>query len=383
MRTVFHTMEKFSLIFPHYGKSGSCRATVWKTPPRAPSCVPVFPGFLLKALPVFFLLLTGCAPAPRDAALHGRTMGTTYSIRLAQVRLDRGQLNDLQTEVDALLDKVNQEMSLWRPESEISRFNRSSTGEPFSISPGFAQVVRRSLAIAEATDGTFDPTVGALVDLWGFGPDGLPTAAPEPEQIAPARETVGWRHLALTDDFRLSKDIPGLQLDLGAVAKGDGVDRTAVLLRERGLTNFVVEIGGETRADGLNPDGVPWRIGVLRPDDSGELHGVVSLTGGGAIATSGDYRNFYRDETGAFRSHVIDPRTAAPVGHSVASVSVRAPDCLTADALATALLVLGPDEGLPLLASAFPGVEALFLVRAPDGSFAETATPGWPDGANQ
>ena len=185
--------------------------------------------------------------------------------------------------------------------------------------------------------------------------------------------------MRLSTEGHLAKGVADLRLDLGAIAKGFGVDRVAALLRERGIENFLVEIGGETLGAGRNAQGEPWRIGVLKPDGSAALQGVAHLTGGKAIATSGDYRNFYRDETGEVRSHVVDPRTAAPVGHAVASVSVLAGDCLTADALATALFVLGPAEGLPLLAGRFPGVEALFLARAADGGFDEIATPGFAE----
>ena len=325
----------------------------------------------------FLLALSSCTPAPRDAALSGQTMGTTYSIRLAASPLDRGELGRLQADVDAALAKVNRQMSTYLPDSEIARFNRAGANEPVAISPDFQLVVRRALEIAEATDGAFDPTVGALVNLWGFGPDGLRHAAPPPEQIAAARATTGWRHLRLAPDGRLAKDVAALKLDLGAIAKGFGVDRVAALLRERGIENFLVEIGGETLGVGVNAQGEPWRVGVLKPDGTADLQGVARLSDGRAIATSGDYRNFYRDESGELRAHIVDPRTAAPVGHAVASVSVWAGDCLTADALATALFVLGPAEGRPLLAARFPGVEALFLVRAGADSFAEVATPGF------
>lgn len=304
-------------------------------------------------------------------------MGTTYSIRLADAPLGRRELVRLQTDVDAALAEVNRQMSTYQPDSEISRFNRAGANEPVAISADFANVLSRALVLAESTGGAFDPTVGALVNLWGFGPDGLRREVPTADQIAAARQQVGWRHLRLTPDGRLAKDIPDLQLDLGAIAKGFGVDRVAALLRERGIRNFLVEIGGETLGEGLNVQGEPWRVGVLKPDGSADLHGVARLTGGKAIATSGDYRNFYRDENGRIQAHIIDPRTAAPVRHAVASVSVLADDCLTADALATALFVLGPDEGLPLLAARFPGVEALFLLRSEDGGFTESASPGF------
>ena len=304
-------------------------------------------------------------------------MGTTYSIRIADAALGKEQLARLQAQIDAALDEINRQMSPYRPDSEISRFNRAGANEPVAISEDFANVLSRALDLADSTGGAFDPTVGALVNLWGFGPDGLRHEAPTADQIAAARATSGWRHLRVTLAGQLAKDIPELRLDLGAIAKGFGVDRVAALLRERGFRNFLVEIGGETLGEGLNASGVPWRVGVLKPDGSTDLHGVARLTGGRAIATSGDYRNFYRDENGLLQSHLIDPRTAAPVRHAVASVSVLADDCLTADALATALFVLGPGEGLPLLAARFPGVEALFILRNGNGGFEEVATPGF------
>lgn len=311
-------------------------------------------------------------------------MGTSYSIRLAGARFDRRELADLHADVDAALAEINRQMSVWRPDSEIARFNRAGADEPVALSADFRFVVRRALELAEASGGAFDPTVGALVDLWGFGPDGRPPAAPSAERIAAVRRAVGYRHLRLMDDGRLAKDVPALQLDLGAVAKGYAVDKVAALLRGRGLDDFLVEIGGETLAAGVNPSGATWRVGVLRPDfgpAGTALQGIARLTGGRAIATSGDYRNFYRAATGEIESHIVDPRTAAPVGHAVASVSVLADDCLTADALATALFVLGPADGLPLLAARFPGVEALFLLRRENGRFEEVATPGFAGAA--
>ena len=328
----------------------------------------------------FLLALSACAPASRDAALSGQTMGTTYSIRLADAPLDRGELRRLQGDVDVALAEVNRQMSTYLPDSEIARFNRAGANEPVAISPDFQFVARRALEIAEATGGAFDPTVGALVNLWGFGPDGLRRVAPTSDQIAAARATTGWRHLRFAPDGRLKKDLADLKLDLGAIAKGFGVDRVAALLRERGIENFLVEIGGETLGAGRNASGEPWRVGVLKPDDTGALQGVARLTDGRAIATSGDYRNFYRDESGELRAHIVDPRTAAPVGHAVASVSVLAGDCLTADALATALFVLGPDEGLALLAERFSGTEALFLVRDANGDLIEKTSPGFGAG---
>ena len=323
-------------------------------------------------------LLASCAPTPRTDTLTGQTMGTTYSIRIARSHLSAGDLQALQESIDSVLEEVNRQMSTYRPDSEISRFNQTAARTPVAVSANFAHVVRRALELAEATGGAFDPTVGALVNLWGFGPDGTISRRPAPEQVEAVRGTVGHRHLSLETGDRLSKAIDGLKLDLGAIAKGFGVDQVAALLRKNNLQNFIVEIGGETMAEGVNAQGEPWRVGVLRPDFTGsELQGVARLTGGRAIATSGNYRNFFRDENAVLQAHIIDPRTAAPAQRAVASVSVWAADCLTADGLATALVVLGPEEGLSLLQTRFPGVEALFILSRPGNQFEELSTPGF------
>jgi FAD:protein FMN transferase len=360
MPAFFHTMENFSAIFPHNGNKFS---TVWKT----------F-GFVA-------LLLSACAPANRTETLAGRTMGTTYSIRIADASLDRHELQKLHEDVDSVLAEVNRQMSTYQADSEIARFNRAGANEPMPVSADFLRVARWGLELADATGGAFDPTVGALVNLWGFGPDGLRKDRPAPEQIEAARRTVGYRHLSITADGRIAKDIPDLKLDLSAIAKGFGVDRVARLFRERHLENFLVEIGGETLGEGHNADGEPWRVGVQRPDfepaGGPALEGVLRLTGGRAVATSGDYQNFFRDENGDIQAHIIDPRTAAPAQQAVASVSVLAADCLTADGLATALVVLGPDEGRRLLETKYPGTEALFILRRGEDRFEEVATPGF------
>jgi len=335
-------------------------------------------GLLLASL---LLIPLACGPVQRDHSLSGFTMGTTYTIRIADTPMAPAALQQLQEKVDAVLEEVNRQMSTYLPDSEISRFNRAGTDEPFPLSADFLAVMRLALLISSATDGAFDPTVGALVNLWGFGPDRTERRHPTDAQIETARRTVGWRHLSLTDEGQLVKDIPGLYLDLGAIAKGFGVDKVALLLLSHGVEDFLVEIGGETLGVGQNAEGVPWRVGVMRPDfkPGSDLQGIVHLSGSRAIATSGDYQNYFLDEEGRIRSHIIDPRTAAPVPHAVASVSVLADDCITADALATALTVLGPGEGLPLLVTHFPSVEALFILRVSENEFEEVATPGFAD----
>lgn len=318
--------------------------------------------------------LLGCSPSSNHSLIVGHTMGTTYLIRFAHTPLKQREMRQFQGEIQAVLDEINRQMSIWEQNSEISRFNRAEMGQNVEISFDFAFVARRALEMAEITDGAFDPTIGALVNLWGFGPDGPRQTAPSSTQIEAARQQVGWRQLELISDRFLCKNVPGLTLDLGACAKGFAVDKIAEFLKKRGFEHFLVEIGGETRAFGLNSDENPWKIGILRPDGSQNLQHTLELTAGRAIATSGNYRNFYRSESGNVEAHILDPRTGEPTRHHVASVSVLANDCLTADALATALFVLGPEEGLPLLAANFPAADALFILRHPNGTFEETAS---------
>ena len=222
-------MEKCFVFFPHRGKYFS---TPWKTTRRISPCFPAFPVFLLNGF-LLALFLSACAPKQHTESLAGRTMGTTYSIRIADAALGQAGLARLQAEVDAVLAEVNRQMSTYQPDSEIARFNRAGANEPLVVSADFLRVVRWGLELAEATGGAFDPTVGALVNLWGFGPDGAISQRPDPEQIKAARQTVGYRHLSISADGALAKDIPGLKLDLSAIAKGFGVDQVATLFRRR------------------------------------------------------------------------------------------------------------------------------------------------------
>lgn len=315
---------------------------------------------------VLLSLLYGCSPSQEQEALalHGRTMGTSYSIQVVNppINLDR-QL--LQTEIDRELEWVNDLMSTYREDSELSRFNHNRSEDWFAVSPALAFLVEQAQEISVTSNGAFDTTVGPLVNLWGFGPDGSPGAMPSDSQIAKARRRIGHAKLqARTDPPALRKSEPELYLDLSAIAKGYGVDRVADLLDRARLHNYLVEIGGELRGHGHNGSGQAWRIAVERPDPGArEVQSVVELRNG-AMATSGDYRNFI-ERDGALYSHTIDPRTGRPVEHNLASVTVLAPTAARADALATAFLALGPDEGLALAESL--QTAALFILRTSNG----------------
>ncbi len=310
-------------------------------------------------------------PADTPIAWSGATMGTTYTIKLAQARLSAQALAALQQEVAATLDEVNRQMSHYRPDSELSQFNRAPAGIPFQISPEFAQVVRYSLDLNGASRGAFDPTLGPLIDLWGFGPAPRSQALPTADEIAAAARLTGCRHLSITDDGKLIKDIPELRLNLSAVAKGFGVDEVARVIRSHGWTNYFVEIGGEVATSGLNAEGQKWRVGIDLPEPGHapgeELASILHLSGE-AVASSGDYRTYREKPDGQRASHLLDPRTGKPVEHTLAGVTVVAENCMTADALATTLFVMGPEEGRAWI-NQVPRAHALFLIHQPDGTF--------------
>jgi thiamine biosynthesis lipoprotein len=300
---------------------------------------------MLVATAVLAALWASRHERERTWVLKGWTMGTTYNVQVVAPEIDAP---DLDGEIENILERVNARMSTYREDSEISRFNRSGSPDWFAVSRETAQVVETALQVSRRTQGAFDVTVGPLVDLWGFGPTPRPDAAPSPEAIAERLADVGFRWLhARSTPPALRKDMPGLGIDLSAIAKGHAVDAVADHLDALDIERYLVEVGGEIRARGHNGRGDPWTIGIERPiPGAREVHGRVHL-GRQAIATSGDYRNYFEAQGGRF-SHTIDPRTGRPVTHDLAEVSVIAPSAMHADAMATALMVLGPRKGLRL-----------------------------------
>ncbi len=308
-------------------------------------------GMFSIALAVCFsgsVLFSGCQQttqpeaAPALTKLSGGTMGTFYEVTVAD-RVAPEQATLLQTEIETLLEEINRQMSTYLPESEISRFNRSRELTWFPVSVGFARVVAESLEIAALSQGAFDPTVGPLVDLWHFGPEREKLIIPTAEEIAAVRQRTGYQHLEVRlEPPALRKKIPDLQLDLSAVAKGDAVDQVGLLLEQQGHQGYLVNIGGEILARGERTAGQSWRLAIEKPvDDRREIQQVILLKNQ-AMATSGDYRNFYEVE-GQRYSHTINPETGRPVEHQLHSVSVLTETCARADAFATVLMVIGPD----------------------------------------
>lgn len=333
---------------------------------------------MLLVLAVVGILLTRKDPNPPtrpSVRFGGQTMGTYYIVTLAGVEMSDLEEGRLRGKVQAELRAVNDAMSTYIPDSEISRFNRWESDEPFPISDRFREVMRASFDLYEAMERVMDPTVGPLVNLWGFGEAGETNADPDAEALAAARDVVGLHKLELTDEG-LRRLVPGVQLNLSAIAKGYAVDRLLSLLTAEGFVDVYVEIGGDLAVRGRNPQGFPWRIGIQvpEPDSWDDVELILGLDYG-TIATSGDYRNFREQAEGRIH-HIIDPRTGRPAQSALASVSVYAPDCMTADGIATGLFVLGTEAGLAWV-EARPGVEALFIERLPNGRFRHHQTSGF------
>ncbi len=316
-----------------------------------------------------------CAPPDPGPAVHvfdGATMGTTYAVRV--VAVGPWPQAEVGAEIQAVLDDVESKMSHYQPSSELSRFNRRRTTRPFPVSADTFEVFRQARRLSDLTAGALDVTVGPLVEAWGFGPVEPDRLPPDAGRLSRLREHVGYAGIELdAAASTLRKTDPAIEGDLSAVAKGYGVDRVAAALRAAGLTRYLVEVGGEIVAAGTNHLDRPWRIGIESPEAGGGIHRVVPLRDR-AMATSGDYRN-RREVDGGWVSHTIDPRTGRPVEHRLASVSVVADRCVVADGLATALEVLGPEDGYALAVE--QGWAALFLSRADDGAIRERATPAF------
>ncbi len=302
-------------------------------------------------------------------------MGTTYAVRAVTGPDGAKRLESLQPKVDSLLAEINRQMSTYDPQSELSQFNQAKANNWVSVSSELVKVVHDAKQISDATEGAFDVTVGPVVNLWRFGPDKQRKSFPTDEEIAAADQFVDYRHVEMQGNPpALRKQQDETYVDLSAIAKGYGVDAVFQLMRKEGLTDFMVEIGGEVRATGLKPNGEPWMIGIETPSDDQRNFSIVVGLHDKALATSGDYRNFFMHD-GKRYSHTINPKTGRPVEHDLASVSVLHPECAMADGYATALLVLGPEEGYNFAQE--HNLAVLFQIRKEDGNVETKATTAW------
>jgi len=323
---------------------------------------------LLWVLLMFFF--ASCATPP-EHTIGGKTMGTTYQVKISG---DLASPAALKKDIDALLAEINLKMSTYIADSEISRFNRSKSTEWRLISNATLEVLKKALEVHSQSAGAFDITIGPLVNLWGFGPEKHADEKPDPAAIDAARRSSGMNLLEIDAPHRKIRKLhPDVRIDLSAIAKGYGVDQVALLLKKRNIHNFLVEIGGEISAQGHKNNGQPWIVAIERAVDSARQAQQLLPLSGLALATSGSYRNYF-EENGVRYSHTIDPATGWPINHTLVSVSVAAADCMSADAWATALMVLGPDKGRK--AAEQHNIAALFIEKKAS-TFNETTSSKW------
>jgi thiamine biosynthesis lipoprotein len=317
-------------------------------------------------------------PAARLLRLGGESMGTTWSVICAvPTTIDVRALNH---GIRATLDDIVAQMSNWSADSDIGRFNAAPAGTWHVLPEACFHVLRHALDIARDSGGAYDPSAGPLVDLWGFGPAGRRAEPPATRDVDWARGRCGWGRVELDAQGRRALQPGGVSLDLCAIAKGYAVDAVSHYLASQDVRHHLVEIGGELRGRGVKPDGLPWWVELESPPPApGESAGpatiepIVVALHGLSVATSGDYRRYF-DDDGRRYAHTLDPRTGYPASHALASVTVVHPDCMLADALSTALTVLGPQAGLHYAGQR--QIAARFVVRTPDG-FDETLTPAF------
>ncbi|OZB12795.1 MAG: FAD:protein FMN transferase ApbE [Marinobacter sp. 34-60-7] len=319
--------------------------------------------------------LAGCSfeDEPKIWEISGGIFGTTYHINVVLPE-DEQRLQTLAQGIEQELEKVDQAMSTWKPNSELSLLNQKpDQTEWTTLSAPLFEVIQTAQAISELSDGAFDITIGPIVNLWGFGPEARPEQVPSDEELSALRSVTGWEFLELDPEKRAIRSTEPQYLDLSAIAKGYGVDAVARYLDSEGVDAYLVEIGGEVRVAGRKPGGDAWRLAVEEPV-AGErrVNKVVALQDK-AMATSGDYRNYY-ESAGRRYSHTIDPDTGKPITHNLASVTVLADDCMTADALATAFNVMGFERAQALATR--ENIPAYFIVRGENG-FETHQTPAF------
>lgn len=327
--------------------------------------------FVLLSLAAVVIFLMFRVPEKGSSYLSesGRVFGTFYKIKY-----EAKDGRSLAEHYKRLFLEVDSSLSTFNKESIISRFN--SGEDSVLVDSHFRNVLEKGAAVSEISGGAFDMTVAQVVNAWGFGFSKRDDVSDE--LIDSLMRHVGYGKVRLVNGL-LVRDEAGVMLDASAIAKGYSVDVVARCLDSLGVENYMVEIGGEISVKGVNHEGRPWGIGVTNPvDDSTmmrtELYDVVYLQDK-AMATSGNYRQYYH-KGGKKYSHTIDPRTGYPVEHNLLSASVFADDCMTADALATACMVVGLDSSMVMI-EAIPDVEGFFIYADSSGVFQTKTTSGF------
>ena len=332
--------------------------------------------YLQTAFLIFSLLLfTGCG-FKKEVSLSGKTMGTTYHIKVVTGFFKNTK--GLKDKVEMRLEQINKSMSTYRKDSEISLFNAfDRIGEKFYISDDFFNVMKVAKDIYKLTGGAWDGTIKPIVNLWGFGNSKNKKRTPEKSEIKALLPEIGFNYIEISSNRYLVKRKASISLDLASIAKGYTVDQIAALIRTNGIKNFLVEIGGEVFAAGLRNDGKKWRVGINSPKKDApfdKIYKVISLYDKG-FATSGDYRIFFEFKGKRF-SHIIDPRNGHPIDNGVVSVSIVADTCTFADGLATAVMILGVEKGLKLVNS-LDHTECLIVVQKDDGTLIDHYSKGF------
>ncbi len=327
------------------------------------------PALFVGAL--FYVTLKRAPEPPQQVLVQGEALGTTWALKVVNgpEGVSADQLRHI---VDGALAGVDASMSTYRDDSELMAVNAAEGTEPIPLSMQLGSVIAEAIDIGTASEGAFDVTVGPLVNAWGFGVDKHSTV-PTKEVMEELSERVGWDKIEVTP-AGITKSHPGLFIDLSAIAKGYAVDVAVEDLQKAGVDDLLMELGGEIVARGTNASGEPWRLGIETPSATGrEVFHAVPLRDS-AMATSGDYRQFYEVE-GRRVSHLIDPRSGKPIEHRVASVTVVADRCSTADGWATALSVMGEAEGMERASA--NELAAYFIIRDEDGAFRTEETPAF------
>ncbi|MFK7966001.1 MAG: FAD:protein FMN transferase [Burkholderiaceae bacterium] len=321
-------------------------------------------GLVLSVLAIWFARSFLGDGVRESVSLTGQTMGTHYKVIAIGSDLDR---DELATKVQDRLAQVNGRLSSWDPESEVSRFSAMPETKPMVVSDSFVSVMTLAMQVHEQSGGRFDVTLGPLIELWGFGMNQQTDSVPSDDKIAAALQQVGQGRLLTVDEAAqsIAKRDGRVGINLSAIAKGFGVDQVGLVLRDAGIEEYLVEIGGDLLARGHNAYGQPWRIGIEKPDSGAQAIELVVSLRNHALATSGDYRNFFERNGNRF-SHILDPISGRPVTHRTTSVTVVAEHAALADAWATALLVLGLKDGVDLANRL--GLAALFIARDASGA---------------
>ncbi len=327
---------------------------------------------------ILLVLLSGCGKQqqiPEVVDIYGRTMGTTYSVKLvksgARKTLPEEDVKQISTGIEQVLKKVNRQMSTYIKDSEISRFNRYNETGWFDVSSDTIMVLAESMKLSEKSAGAFDITMGPLINLWGFGPAGKDNVIPDPEEIETVMKRIGYTQLEVRQSPpAIRKHNTELYCSLAGIAKGFGVDKVADYLDSRGFEDYLVEIGGEVRVKGVKPGNHLWRVGIATPGSGNSFQKIILLKNE-SMATSGDYHNYF-EKNGQRYSHTISPNTGQPITHKLASVTVIHNSCMTADGIATAIDVMGPEKGYQL---ALREKLAVFMIIRGEKGFIEKMTP--------